>query len=68
MFRKVFQEADPVAAVLVSRVGERQRDQIERIAWPNIVPLSVPQAQGTVLTNTHAEGYPGCRDDGGWLQ
>ena len=43
----------------------RQRDEIELIASENIVSLAVLQAQGTVLTNKYAEGYPGKRYYGG---
>jgi len=43
----------------------RQQDQIEMIASENIVSRAVLQAQGTVLTNKYAEGYPGKRYYGG---
>ena len=43
----------------------RQRDEIELIASENIVSLAVLQAQGSVLTNKYAEGYPGKRYYGG---
>lgn len=43
----------------------RQRDEIELIASENIVSNAVMQAQGTVLTNKYAEGYPGRRYYGG---
>ncbi len=43
----------------------RQRDQIELIASENIVSPAVLQAQGSVLTNKYAEGYPGRRYYGG---
>ena len=43
----------------------RQRNEIELIASENIVSLAVIQAQGTVLTNKYAEGYPGRRYYGG---
>ncbi|MCB2159062.1 MAG: serine hydroxymethyltransferase, partial [Rhodobacteraceae bacterium] len=39
----------------------RQRDEIELIASENIVSLAVLQAQGSVMTNKYAEGYPGKR-------
>jgi glycine hydroxymethyltransferase len=44
---------------------QRQRDQIELIASENIVSRAVLQAQGSVLTNKYAEGYPGRRYYGG---
>ncbi|MFT6932482.1 MAG: glycine hydroxymethyltransferase, partial [Paracoccaceae bacterium] len=43
----------------------RQRDEIELIASENIVSRAVMQAQGSVLTNKYAEGYPGRRYYGG---
>ncbi len=43
----------------------RQRDEIELIASENIVSVAVMQAQGSVLTNKYAEGYPGRRYYGG---
>src|SRR5689334_17531551 len=44
---------------------ERQQSQIELIASENIVSRAVLEAQGTVLTNKYAEGYPGRRYYGG---
>ena len=59
------QEADPeIAAVLEGELG-RQRDALEMIASENFVPKAVLQAQGSVLTNKYAEGYPGRRYYGG---
>ncbi len=49
----------------VSRELERQQDQIELIASENIVSRAVLEAQGSVLTNKYAEGYPGRRYYGG---
>ncbi|VAV96021.1 Serine hydroxymethyltransferase, partial [hydrothermal vent metagenome] len=43
----------------------RQRDEIELIASENIVSAAVMQAQGSVMTNKYAEGYPGRRYYGG---
>src|ERR1041385_3051867 len=43
----------------------RQRDKIELIASENIVSTAVLEAQGSVLTNKYAEGYPGRRYYGG---
>ncbi|MEL6235542.1 MAG: serine hydroxymethyltransferase [Pseudomonadota bacterium] len=59
--------ADPLdrrdPAVLAALRGElgRQRDEIELIASENIVSRAVLEAQGSVLTNKYAEGYPGRR-------
>ncbi|WP_176386891.1 serine hydroxymethyltransferase [Gulosibacter sp. 10] len=44
---------------------ERQRNTLEMIASENFAPLAVMQAQGSVLTNKYAEGYPGRRYYGG---
>ncbi|HEV7383608.1 MAG TPA: serine hydroxymethyltransferase, partial [Phenylobacterium sp.] len=44
---------------------KRQQDQIELIASENIVSKAVLEAQGSVLTNKYAEGYPGKRYYGG---
>src|ERR1700709_1106005 len=43
----------------------RQRDKIELIASENIVSRAVLEAQGSILTNKYAEGYPGRRYYGG---
>jgi len=58
-------EADPeLNASLTGELG-RQQDQIELIASENIVSRAVLEAQGSVLTNKYAEGYPGRRYYGG---
>ncbi|MHA7263618.1 serine hydroxymethyltransferase [Arthrobacter sp. TMN-37] len=58
-------EIDPeIAAVLRDELG-RQRDTLEMIASENFAPRAVLQAQGSVLTNKYAEGYPGRRYYGG---
>ena len=44
----------------------RQQNHIELIASENIVSKAVLEAQGSVLTNKYAEGYPGKRYYGGW--
>ena len=49
---------------ITSELG-RQRDEIELIASENIVSVAVMQAQGSVMTNKYAEGYPGRRYYGG---
>ncbi|MCZ4586887.1 serine hydroxymethyltransferase [Rhodococcus opacus] len=56
---------DPDVAALISKELERQRTGLEMIASENHAPLSVMQAQGSVLTNKYAEGYPGRRYYGG---
>ena len=58
-------EVDPeIAEVLNLELG-RQRDYLEMIASENFVPRAILQAQGSVLTNKYAEGYPGKRYYGG---
>jgi glycine hydroxymethyltransferase len=58
-------EADPEIAAAIGREEERQQFQIELIASENIVSRAVLEAQGSVLTNKYAEGYPGRRYYGG---
>jgi glycine hydroxymethyltransferase len=58
-------EADPVLAGLIGCELGRQQNQIELIASENIVSRAVLEAQGSVLTNKYAEGYPGRRYYGG---
>ena len=58
-------EADPELAAAIANELVRQRDQIELIASENIVSRAVLEAQGSVLTNKYAEGYPGKRYYGG---
>ncbi|BDZ41049.1 serine hydroxymethyltransferase [Paraoerskovia sediminicola] len=61
-------ELDPeIAAVLDGEIA-RQRGTLEMIASENFVPRAVLQAQGSVLTNKYAEGYPGRRYYGGCEQ
>ena len=58
-------DADPAVAAAIGRELGRQQDQLELIASENIVSLAVLQAQGSVLTNKYAEGYPAKRYYGG---
>jgi len=58
-------EADPAIAAVVAQELGRQQDGIELIASENIVSRAVLEAQGSVLTNKYAEGYPGRRYYGG---
>jgi glycine hydroxymethyltransferase len=57
--------ADPDLARILNGELKRQQDQIELIASENIVSKAVLEAQGSVLTNKYAEGYPGKRYYGG---
>ncbi len=65
MFREGFAQTDPRIFELTQAERRRQSSQIELIASENIVSRAVLQAQGTVLTNKYAEGYPGRRYYGG---
>jgi glycine hydroxymethyltransferase len=58
-------DADPEIAAAIDRERDRQQFQIELIASENIVSRAVLEAQGSVLTNKYAEGYPGRRYYGG---
>ncbi|MFZ5721931.1 MAG: serine hydroxymethyltransferase [Pseudomonadota bacterium] len=58
-------QADPAVAKILGGELKRQQDQIELIASENIVSRAVLEAQGSVLTNKYAEGYPGKRYYGG---
>jgi glycine hydroxymethyltransferase len=58
-------EFDPEVASAIAGELARQRDTLEMIASENFVPRAVLQAQGSVLTNKYAEGYPGRRYYGG---
>jgi len=61
-------EIDPQIAEVLEGELNRQRGTLEMIASENFVPTSVLQAQGSVLTNKYAEGYPGRRYYGGCEQ
>ena len=58
-------DTDPELAGAIAKELTRQRDKIELIASENIVSRAVLDAQGSVLTNKYAEGYPGRRYYGG---
>jgi glycine hydroxymethyltransferase len=58
-------ETDPEIAAVLSAELVRQQDGIELIASENVVSAAVLEAQGSVLTNKYAEGYPGRRYYGG---
>jgi len=64
-FRAGVGESDPDLARILTGELRRQQDQIELIASENIVSKAVLEAQGSVLTNKYAEGYPGKRYYGG---
>lgn len=64
-FRQPLSKTDPDLYKSLTEELGRQRDQIELIASENIVSRAVLEAQGSVLTNKYAEGYPGRRYYGG---
>ena len=64
-FAQTLADRDPEIFGTIENELGRQRDEIELIASENIVSLAVLQAQGSVLTNKYAEGYPGKRYYGG---
>ncbi|MEO9778459.1 MAG: serine hydroxymethyltransferase [Sedimentitalea sp.] len=64
-FTQSLTASDPELFVTITGELGRQRDEIELIASENIVSRAVLEAQGSVLTNKYAEGYPGRRYYGG---
>ncbi len=64
-FGTSLETADPALFDAVRKERTRQQHQIELIASENIVSRAVLEAQGTILTNKYAEGYPGKRYYGG---
>ncbi|SFI87709.1 serine hydroxymethyltransferase [Jannaschia pohangensis] len=64
-FTRGLAETDPEIARATEQELGRQRDEIELIASENIVSRAVMEAQGGVMTNKYAEGYPGRRYYGG---
>jgi len=64
-FSETLQSRDPVIASEIALELRRQQTQIELIASENIASAAVLEAQGTVLTNKYAEGYPSRRYYGG---
>ena len=64
-FNQPLSEVDPEIAAVLDAELNRQRDYLEMIASENFVSRAVLEAQGSVLTNKYAEGYPGKRYYGG---
>ena len=62
---ETLKNADPEIARELDNELNRQRNKLELIASENIVSKAVLEAQGSVLTNKYAEGYPGKRYYGG---
>src|SRR3546814_8215403 len=61
LFERTLVQADPDLYAAITGELDRQQHQIELIASENIVSRAVLEAQGSVLTNKYAEGYPGKR-------
>ena len=64
-FEKSLKDSDPEIFSSIDEELNRQRNHLELIASENIASKAVIEAQGTVLTNKYAEGYPGKRYYGG---
>jgi glycine hydroxymethyltransferase len=64
-FSQSLAERDPEIAGWIAKELGRQQDKIELIASENITSRAVLEAQGSILTNKYAEGYPGRRYYGG---
>ena len=64
-FLQPLADVDPEVAAALEQELDRQRTTLEMIASENFVPRAVLEAQGSVLTNKYAEGYPGRRYYGG---
>ena len=65
MYNQSLKDSDPEVFATLSKELKRQQNQIELIASENIPSLAVLNAQGSVMTNKYAEGYPGRRYYGG---
>jgi len=65
LYQKRIMETDPEVYLTLKKELQRQQNQIELIASENIASLSILNAQGCVMTNKYAEGYPGRRYYGG---
>jgi glycine hydroxymethyltransferase len=64
-FSSPLSEVDPEIAAVLEQELDRQRHTLEMIASENFVSRGILEAQGSVLTNKYAEGYPGKRYYGG---
>ena len=65
LYTQNIKEADPEVYATLEKELKRQQNQIELIASENIASLSILNAQGSIMTNKYAEGYPGKRYYGG---
>ncbi len=64
-FKDKLGKTDPKIAKAIAQELHRQQNEIELIASENIVSRAVLEAQGSIMTNKYAEGYPGRRYYGG---
>ena len=60
-FEQNLQTEDADIAAIIAKELKRQQEQVELIASENIVSRAVMEAQGSILTNKYAEGYPAHR-------
>ncbi|MCA1942091.1 MAG: serine hydroxymethyltransferase, partial [Yonghaparkia sp.] len=60
-FNDALADVDPEIAAVLDQELSRQRHTLEMIASENFVSRAILEAQGSVLTNKYAEGYPGKR-------
>ncbi|HLA03392.1 MAG TPA: hypothetical protein VJ019_11580, partial [Aestuariivirga sp.] len=58
-FKEKLSKTDPKVAKAIANELHRQQNEIELIASENIVSRAVMEAQGSIMTNKYAEGYPG---------
>ncbi len=65
LYQKQIKDSDPEVFLSLENELKRQQNQIELIASENICSLAVLNAQGSIMTNKYAEGYPGKRYYGG---
>ena len=65
IYTKNLKDSDPEVFETLNRELHRQQNQIELIASENIASLAILNAQGSLMTNKYAEGYPGKRYYGG---
>ena len=65
LYTENIKESDPEVYATLDKELKRQQNQIELIASENIASLAILNAQGSVMTNKYAEGYPGKRYYGG---
>ena len=60
-FEQNLQTEDAAIYLIIQKELKRQQEQVELIASENIVSRAVMEAQGSILTNKYAEGYPAHR-------